>query len=432
MNYYFKTSKNINYKQSYLVLIIGLIAGFIGWKLYGNPNAAISGDSEYYFRTAKLIKESIHNLFLSPQIGVTESINAIVLGILIKLPFNDISEIFVFQILLFAFSGLFIFWFSNACLNNNIGAWIVFLFYVLNNKHWQHIYLLKPGVWVVFWMSLILLYGYKLYKNPQSLSLLIKYATLLGVMILTDMRYIPHLACLSFCIFLPWKKMSKSIGRMTAILGIIILIITPWCFREYLVFNRFIFISDVNTMVLQQKIAPEKFKNTWIYLGEKRRQDSLWLPDGRNLQHEALIQQGKLTRAQVNEIVDKEEHKPSWLKRLEYGLELWAPYKFRYSYEPLETFKVISPPASKANNLNRILTVGLLYPFFLIGLIVIIKRKDWYGWGLIGMLLFHFALHTFTYASWRYLLPVLPIITLIAALGCITILNKICNHEIKQ
>ncbi|NVO21386.1 MAG: hypothetical protein HXX13_16920 [Bacteroidetes bacterium] len=407
-----------------LVLLFGIITGSIGYFLYGNIKLVSYGDSSYYFQTAELIKANLNNLFTSQEIGIGESLNAIIIGILIKLPFNDFYEIFFFQILIYGFTGLFLFKFTEEYIGQK-SAWIVAFFYLVNNKHWQHIYIMKPGVWVVFWISLVLLYAIRLFKDPGNRKLLIIYSLLIGALILTDMRYIPHIAALSFMILLPLKPFGLAFKKMLAIAGLVLLTITPWIVREYYVFDRFIFISDVNTIVFQQTFAPEKFKESWVYKGEIHKLDSIILPDGRNLQHEGLIKEGKLSREQVNYLVAKENSKSNFRQRLEYGLSLWVPFKFRYSYEPKTTYKPIQAPASKANNLNRIIMLGILYPFFFIGLFVIARKKDMFGLGLILMLIFHFFLHMFTYTDWRYLLPVLPVITLISVMGLNLILEKL-------
>ncbi len=69
-----------------------------------------------------------------------------------------------------------------------------------------------------------------------------------------------------------------------------------------------------------------------VFIGQMQKKDSLWLPPDMNLQHEQIIQQGKLSKDYVNRIVARKEKKPKWLQRLDYGFNLWEPFKFNYTY----------------------------------------------------------------------------------------------------
>ena len=174
-------------------------------------------------------------------------------------------------------------------------------------------------------------------------------------------------------------------------------------------------------------IYPERFKDTWIYKKEQAERNRILTDNSMNLKHKKIVDDGKLTKTEVNEMINRENRKSNLRKRIEYALLMWKPFQFEYTYEPLKTFKDITPPWSLLSNINRIITIGILIPFFIVGIVNIIAKKDLFGIGLLIILMIHTLIHAYTYMQPRYVLPVLPCMTLIAARGiwiCITVFNE--------
>jgi hypothetical protein len=130
-----------------------------------------------------------------------------------------------------------------------------------------------------------------------------------------------------------------------------------------------------------------------------------------------LINKKVFTEEQISSIIQREEKRPVWIQRLKLAVYFWAPFKLNYTYNPLSTYKTFLPPASLFNNLNRILTLGILLPFLFLGLFFLLKKRNLFGITLAGIFAIHTLVHVLTYVQWRYLLPVLPLITIAAIYG---------------
>jgi len=428
-----------------IVFILAFCIGFISW--FHFANLPITGDATYYYHVANIIKDNPANLFTSPNIGILESLNAIIQGFLFLLPGNDIATVFLFHLVLYSLTAVFIFKLANGSLGK-IGAIIVLVFFLINHKHWYHIYIFKPGVWVNFLLSVVIYCAYLIYQKSENKRYWIFYGIFTGLLFLQDMRYIPHIGILTLFLIFKTKPLLLYVKRVLLMFVVMLLVITPWIIREYAVFDRFILISDLNTITIHKafntsyyrelanyfdffkNLSDEEFDSKFYKLSDSLNLTPAQLifarESGKVLQarkqninphHQKLIDKSILSQEQIKQMVEKEENKSKLRQRIEYGLLLWKPFQFKYTYEPMTVSKVITSPWSTLSNLNRMITVGILIPFFIIGMFIIFKRKDFFWIAMFIVLVIHTLIHAFTYSAPRYLLPLLPYYTIISAMG---------------
>ncbi len=434
-----------------LSALVGLCSGFFYY------NETPVGDATFYYNTANLIKESISNLFNSQTIGVAESFNAIIQGLVFRFPGNDFITVYILQIIIYSLTGLYIFKLGEK-FTGRIAALIILIFYLINHNHWVHIYNFKPGIWVNFFFILITYYSYLLFKYPEKRKNYILTGVFSALLLLTDLRYLPHLLFIYFMFLFAHASFLKKIKNIFLSVGIIIILIAPWIIRQSLVFDKFVFISDLNTVTINGVFNTERYKSlsnhtdALVQLSEEEFNERFWkLCDSLNLtpgeliyaraeakktilnaqsmpldvKYSELIDAKVYTEKQIDFIIQNEENRPVWIKLIKRAAYLWAPFKIRYSYDPLSTYKIFFPPASIISNLNRILTLGIMLPFLIVGLFFLIKGRNLFGITLAGIFIIHTLVHILTYIQWRYMLPVLPLITMVSVYGFVKLVNVI-------
>jgi hypothetical protein len=424
-------------------IFVGICSGFFYY------NKSPVGDATYYFNAANLIKESFANLLSSPRIGVAESLNAIIQGLVFRFPGNDFFGVYFLQIIIYSLTGLYIFKLADK-FTGRLGGLLTLGFYLINHNHWVHIYNFKPGVWVNLFFILTIYYAYLVFQQPEKRKNYLITGVFSALLLLTDLRYLPHLLFMYFMFLFTRVSLNQKIKNIALSAVIILILISPWIIRQSMVFNRFIFISDLNTVTINGVLNTERYRSlsdhmgSLAYLTENEfntrfweLSDSLGLTPGELIyaraetkksvlnaqnvplheKYSELIEKKIFTEEQITSIIYKEESRPVWIQRLKLAAYFWAPFKFRYTYDSLSTYKTFLLPASLTSNLNRIMTLGVLIPFLLLGLFFLIKERNLFGITLAGVFVIHTLVHVLTYVQWRYMLPVLPLVTMVAVFG---------------
>jgi 4-amino-4-deoxy-L-arabinose transferase-like glycosyltransferase len=441
------------YKQAILfvsLFLIGLLSGLYFSKF------KIEGDSQYYYNTANLIKQDFLSLINNKNIGITESLNAIFQGILFLLPGNDIWSVYVFQVCLFALTGLIIYKTGLIFLPEKWSLSGV-IFFGLNYKIWHMIYSFKPDIWCILFVSWCFYITIVTAKEPSKRRNWIITGVSFGLLLLLDMRYIPYMFLLFCFLLFSIKRVSKVLSKIWIIPALAFLTIAPWLIRQYFVFNKVIIISELKTLMISKVLSThyynhviekkqllvglneeEAFKtgneiglspSEVIFIRERLLIDSAQNKEWCYKRYEPYIKSGELSVSQIEKMIAREELKPGWIKRLEYGLSMWLPLNLRYHYMSLTVLKEITPPYSLLNNINRILFIGILIPFYLIGFIFACRSKEWTLLLIAAILIVHTAIQAYTYVDKRYLLPVLPLFTMTALYGIYNTSKKLDNSK---
>ena len=396
---------NLKQHSKHLVIFISFVIGLIVFQLFGSNHS--SEDAEYYYRIASIIKNDPSSIFFSPEIGIVESFNAIIQGLIMCLPGNDLINVYIFQIFLFSIIVWILYSLIRSFFNSDLAAWIIVGFTLINHKQLQLITNFKPEIWVWFFVTLLFWLLYQILNNPEKRKNWAWFGLTSGLLLLTDLRYIPHLGTIYLIILFNGRNLKKTFKPVFLSIIILIITISPWILRQSLVFDRFIFISDSNTVLISKILNTKRFRKLKPYstlmenLSDQEFEDQFWsITDSLNLtpgeliyarniskiamydtitvhpQHEELIRSGRLTREELNGLILKKEKHSELRNRLEYGLHLWEPCRFGYSYKVYSFTNIIITPASLTSNINRLLTVGIWLPFMLLGIFTGFKEKD--------------------------------------------------------
>lgn len=435
-------------KRIYLIVIfISILIGILSAIFYYNETP--SGDASYYFNAASLIKKNISNLLISRRIGVVESLNAIIQGLAFKLPGNDFVAVYILQILAYTVTALFIFKLATKIIGQ-AGAFITLGFYWINYHNWFQIYNFKPGVWVNLFLIFTFYYAFLIFQEPEKRKNYVLIGISAALLLLTDLRYLPHISIIFFMFIFARGIIFSRIKNIVLSVVIMIILISPWNIRQSMVFNKFVFISDLNMVTISSILNSKNYRSLTnhtyqlVNLDEDEFQNRFWgicdtlkLTPGEliysrieakkislnsqkvliNEKYLNLLEQGIFTREQIEKIIYKEDNRSKCIKLLKRAVAFWAPFKLKYSYDPLSEYKVFVPPASTTNNINRFLTLGILLPFFVVGIIALFIEKNLFGITLTWVFIIHTFVHILTWIEWRYILPILPLITIVALYG---------------
>lgn len=429
----------ISKKQYLIVFLLGLLIGFLSFAYYGM--LPVEGDALGQFKLAKLLKEDISVLWQSSELGLLEPLNFILNGFLFLLPGSDKIMVFVFNIFVYALTGLFVYRLGLLFLKDKFGAFLFFLFFLFNHKYWFFILNFKPDIRVVFLLVVIFYLTLLVCSRKHTMKIWIFLGLASSLLVLLDMRYLPHLGLIFlFLLYKLWPL--KYYWRYFAVAGFFFLVlITPWMIRQYKVFDKPVLISEFKTWMIHKAFNTNKYQHLDLLyqdLGEPNPQqiDSLIkeqeletaegiflkvrvkedspekMHDGFSKRKEALIKKG-FSKEQIESKVKRGERRSGFFNFLEAGYFMWKPWQTQLNYIRYQPNKMV-PPWSMPTNINRLFSIGLLIPFFVLGFFNILKKKNHFGILLVGILVLHTIIHVLTYVQPRYVLPVLPFYTLIA------------------
>lgn len=443
------------------ILLVGLFIAIGSGVIFYDEDT--QGDENYYYQSAVIVKAEPLGWLDEKQIGISESLNSVVQGYSMLLPGNDFKNVYLIQIILYALTGLLIYRLSRFLLGRQASL-VVLVFYWINNKHWLHVYNFKPGIWAIFLVTLCLYVVFKVISRPDRWQQYLWLGISSALLLLADLRYLPHLLLMYF-ILLFTKLQFWSKVKYLAVSGfLLIVLLIPWTIRQYNTFDKFIIISDINMLTIDKALNTAAWNKLSVYdnLAELSDDqfgarffdisDSLGLTPGELIyaRHQAI---GKMVKQEPQHTADKyadvlkstdlsvsdiekeiaiQERKPFLWKVIRRAGFFWEPFRTNFSYDPLTNEKYFYAPTSKLNNLNRFVTLGLMVPFLIIGLLAMFRQARMvYALVILSTLLAHSVVHALTYVQWRYMLPLLPLITLAGIYG-VRFVFRTMLHNNKQ
>ena len=199
---------------------------------------------------------------------------------------------------------------------------------------------------------------------------------------------------------------------------VVLLLMIPWLIRNYNVYKRIIILSERTSIFTDELFGYEKNSQLLSYMGVtydldlfQSYSDSIGagfsvnnVPSGLN--HETLIK--GISLGYIPHKFSKAERR--WADFKEY----WRPVRFSGGYIN-HGFRFQGPSWSWYGNLTRGLTYGILLPFFLVGICLIIKNNNRLGLFLLSLILVHMFIHIeFYHVVNRYRIQIDPLIILIS------------------
>lgn len=188
------------------------------------------------------------------------------------------------------------------------------------------------------------------------------------------------------------------------------LIILPWGIRNYLVLNEFIPIGANSSIILYGVSEP-----------------MLTIGDGRAKEVARLYEE-----ARINGIIPPpEDHPPAERDRFLAKVAI-DHYKARFRNDPaglsvfmLKKFFRLWYSTESGNNHGVTLAINLgLYILAGIGIVLSWKQRNWKALTLLVLVAYFVIIHWLTLPLFRYMIPVMPFLSMFAAMGMIAFLNR--------
>ncbi|MBN2461104.1 MAG: glycosyltransferase family 39 protein [Candidatus Cloacimonetes bacterium] len=380
----------------------------------------LGGDLVDYWHHAGRIASSPGYLLHSPEFGQLEPLHNIIIGILRILPGDDRISLGIAQSLLFALVLILLYKMS-LHFGGDVLALLVVCWTMTSYRFYSYIWNPARDIWVFYGIILLYYFSLRYFFNGRLRDHLI-FCLCCGLLVLTDMRYIMHIALVALLyLFFTRNSLKAKIRDLLLLVFIPLLIITPWIIRQKSVFGEWMFISRFRMELFTKVFADrEDYQHTLHYQAEQRTLEK----SGQRLLDR--VEEDSLTREVYDRLMSKDAYYkthplPGRLVRLG---AFWKFCNFRHFLLPLSNRKSVSDPWSWQHNLEGIIHIGLLIPLFIAGVYFSFKLKKWYLVMFLVMLAGHTILHAFTYVQERYRLIIVPYYFLLAFWGLLQFIKR--------
>ncbi len=414
--------KNKNYL---IIFFLSIIVAIVFFNRYFETE--ITGDAIRYWNHSEQIALKPSHIFNSPEFGHLEPIHNIIFGFIRMLPGNDRINLGIIQAILFGTILLLLYKFT-LNFGNSLFAFFVVFWTFTCYRFYEYVWNPNRDIWVFYFVTTLFYFAYQ-YNKKKDLKNLVWFSIVSGIVLLTDMRYMAHIGLLMLLfLFIPKIRFFNKIKRTFLIVVLIGAIIFPWIYRQYKVFDEWMFISKFRSELFTKVFNKKDYSNTIHHWAEQR---------GEQKSREQLLEQienGTLDKSVYDRIMKKDNYynKHKLIGRIAKAGAFWKFCSFDYFMMPLVNKKSIRVPWSLQHNLDGILHIGILIPFFIIGVFFSFKTKNYFFIMLVIMLIGHTFLHVFTYVQERYRLIIIPYYFIIGFYGLFNIIHLFQNKFINK
>jgi 4-amino-4-deoxy-L-arabinose transferase-like glycosyltransferase len=313
---------------------------------------------------------------------------------------------------------LLIFYLGKELFNETVGliasTWSIF--YVLYIKYTPRV--LKEN-WLFFLFALCILLFLKATKKKQIKTNFFIFSLVYAFLIHMDERFFTYLPilCIGF-IFLDTSSRKNGLKKAFLFFTIVLVTMIPWLIRNFKVYNRPVILTERTTKFTDQLFGYTK-KTKEKSLKEKVKITQL-------KEATRLIREGKEVPFYVPRLENLKKavklgYIPHPYNRLERWYaefkELWRPVRFSGGFVG-NGYRFEGPAWSLKHNLSVGITYGLLLPFFILGMVSILRNKNKKGIFIIILIVIHTIIHVvMAHARNRYRIPVDSLIITTAFFG---------------
>lgn len=288
---------------------------------------------------------------------------------------------------------------------------------------------------------LVIYFFYQAFKliTPSKINIkkYILLALIYACLIHTDGRYLFYAPFLFFIFILKLKDFKISLIRYFLFGALTVLLTIPWSVRNYLTYGNIIVVSKY-TLCLDCKELSERNE-----LFNTKKIDKVYGTVHFNVYNKnypsnaerELIKKGKNPNKRKEEEIKliKKDAYPSktiWGRKWYHIKSMWQPFDFAYTYSPFPQ-AYLDGPWSFKHNLTSILSYGILLPFFLFAVVILINEKCKNIYYLAFPIVIQFILHAGTFGIERYRYPIDAFIIIVACFGIIK-MYSVVKEKIKK
>jgi 4-amino-4-deoxy-L-arabinose transferase-like glycosyltransferase len=218
-------------------------------------------------------------------------------------------------------------------------------------------------------------------------------ALLLVLLIHTDARYLFHVPFVAFYFFVTVRGFRRSTAQAAVFLLVFMVGMIPWQYRNYKAYDRFVLID---TWTLEMPFP--------------------W-------QEDATPVPLRLTHPSKHVKPPENARQLTGIRRVIYDFNEFYRV-FRIRGELKNRTDTYDKPWSTRHNVSSILTYGLVLPFFIFGVWIVLRERRREAYILVIAIFAHTLLHVIKFALPRYRAPVEPAIIILGMLGLIYAWSK--------
>jgi 4-amino-4-deoxy-L-arabinose transferase-like glycosyltransferase len=409
----------INYKKVLLIvfvfaLIIRVIWGILIFEKEGTNNFA---DDWEYINFAKNILEN--GIFAPFENSIVGPGFPLIIASLFMFFGDNLVSIILLNALISAFLCVLIFYIGRELFNERVAmfASVWSIFYILFIKYTSRI--LKENWLILIFPLIILLFIRETKRDKISFYFLLLLAFLFSFLIHMDERfftYFPFL-CIGF-IFLDQDTWKKGLKKGVAFFLLVVILMVPWLIRNFNVYNRVVILA-VRTAKFTDRILGYDYEGKKLK-DEKKRDLELWekatklLLEGKEVTFHVKHLKGLKRAIKLGYVPYKFSLIERWIAEFK---ELWRPILLKGGFIG-DGYRFKGPSWSLKHNLSVGLSYGVLLPFFIIGILFILKNKNKYCIFILLIIVIHTCIHVVVaFARNRYRIPIDAFIIIIAFYG---------------
>lgn len=346
---------------------------------------------------------------------------------------NSFLAVYIFQAIISILTCFYIYQLAKKIFNDKVALLSLIWsgFYI---SYLRYVSMLLRETLVFFFVIVFFYYLYLFLtdetKKIKNFSLTVIFYSLL---IHADPRYLFYLPFF-IILFIVYQPSWLGIKRYSIFLVITILLMTPWTIRNYIAYDGIVII---NTRGIDLREKTGRNPTMAAYKSGVLNFGSINFTKNKNYPSEEerkLIKSGlnPHNRTEDELIAIKNDIYPAstYLSRKAYmAIQLWKPFDFARSYRPFPDARFNGIWSIK-HNLSCIMCYGLLLPFMIFGLYVLIKKKDRVWYFLTLPLVVHTILHMLEHGMYRYRIPVDFFIIILGCYGIIAVYDLIRSRGI--
>ncbi len=408
-----------------LIFVVALLIGGAGYIKYAHTPLEI--DALIFKRLGEEVATG--SWITSPDFGSIRTPGyPLIIGTIYTVFGNNDLYIKLVQVIIFLINAVLLFYIGNLLFSKFVGLLAAF-WYVTYYDFIMYSYLLMREIWTIFFILLTLLF-FVLYSKRHQLGHVVMGSLSFGYLIMIDPRYsFFALILLGFGFFFSDRWAIKVRDVIIIIAGIMIFLV-PWMVRQSYTYDRFILFSprrDASIFVFLGK--PDESKKGTYYPFDMKREDyvaalektglsSVKKEEFRKLLTDDYVLElrSKVPQSTINKCVHR--FFDYWrLARFKIGVGVGRDARFQF-------------PWNLSKNLNNIIHIGFLLPFFFVGVYLIFRKRQLPQLFILSFLVYHMLFHVVVHYLYRYRYPILPILFLIGWYGVDSVVRNTFKKKV--
>ena len=346
---------------------------------------------------------------------------------------NNFLAVYIFQAIISTLTCFYIYQFAKKIFNDKVALLSLIWsgFYI---SYLRYASMLLRETLVLFFVIVFFYYLYLFLtdetKKTKNFCLSVIFYSLL---IHADPRYLFYLPFF-IILFIVYQPAWQGIKRYSIFLVITLLLTAPWAIRNYIAYDGIVIINtrgidlrkknDRNHQMATYKSGVLNFgiinstKNKNYPSEEERKLIKSGLNPNNRTEDELIAIRNDVYPAST------------YLGRKAYmAIQLWKPFDFARSYRPFPDARYNGIWSIK-HNLSCIMCYGILLPFMIFGIYVLIKKKDRVWYFLTLPLVVHTLLHMLEHGLYRYRIPIDAFIIILGCYGVVVVYGLIRTRHV--